>query len=126
MRVLLADGHIRVRRALRMFIAEVPGLRIVGEVWDADALLREASTLQPDLILLDWELHGMPAGKPISALRGLNLSARVIVLSWRPDSERGALAAGADGFVSKASGPERLLNVMRRLMRGEQDGEDRA
>jgi DNA-binding NarL/FixJ family response regulator len=122
MRVLLADGHARARRALRMFIAEVPGLRIVGEVSEADTLLREALILQPDVILLDWELRGLPAGKLISALRGLNLSARVIVLSWRAESERGALAAGADGFVSKASGPEPLLAVLRRTTDEERDG----
>jgi DNA-binding NarL/FixJ family response regulator len=119
MRVLLADDHPRVRRALRMFIEEEPGLTIIGEVSDAETLLSQALALQPDLILLEWELQGWPAHKLLSALRALELPTQVIVLSRRPESEPGALAAGADGFVGKADGPEQLLAVLRRLMEDE-------
>ena len=119
MRVLLADVHPKVRWALRTFIEEEPGLTIVGEVSEANTLLSQAVTLQPDLILLEWELHGWPADKLLSALRALDLPSRVIVLSWRPESEQDALAADADGFVYKADGPEQLLCVLRRLMRKE-------
>ncbi|MGC9468013.1 MAG: response regulator [Anaerolineae bacterium] len=115
MRVLLADGHPKVRHALRMFLAEEPELSIVGEVSGANTLLSEALALKPDLILLEWELRGWPAGKLLSALRALELPARIIVLSWRPETEEAALAAGADGFLSKAEGPEQLLAELRRL-----------
>jgi DNA-binding NarL/FixJ family response regulator len=81
MRVLLADGHPKVRQALRMFIEEEPGLSIVCEVSAADTLLSQALALQPDLILLEWELQGRPGDKLVSALRALDLPAHVIVLS---------------------------------------------
>jgi len=116
MRVLMADDHPKVRWALRTFIEEEPGLTTVGEVSEPDTLLSQALTLQPDLILLEWELHGWPGDKVLSALRALNLPAQVIVLSWRPESERDALAVGADGFAGKADGPAQLLTVLRRLM----------
>lgn len=119
MRVLLADDHPRVRRALRMFIEEEPGLSIIGEVSEAETLLSQALALQPDIILLEWELEGWPADKLLSALRALGLPTQVIVLSGRPETEHGALAAGADGFVGKADGPEQLLAELRRLMKEE-------
>jgi two-component system nitrate/nitrite response regulator NarL len=118
MRVLLADDHPKVRWALRAFIEEEPGLTIVGEVSEVDTLLSQALTLQPDLILVEWELQAWPGDKLLSALRTLDLPAQVIVLGWRPESERDALAAGADGFVSKVNGPEKLLTVLRRMMTG--------
>lgn len=90
-------------------------MTIVGEASGADTLLSQALTLQPDLILLEWELAGWPVDKLLSALRALDLSARVIVLSWQPESEQAAMDAGADGFVSKASGPEELVAALRRL-----------
>jgi DNA-binding NarL/FixJ family response regulator len=91
---------------------ENPELTVVGEASDADALLSQALALQPDLILLEWGLSDRPAGQLLAALRALNPSARVIVLSWRPGSEQDALAAGADRFVSKADGPEELVSAL--------------
>jgi DNA-binding NarL/FixJ family response regulator len=101
-----------------MFIEEEPGLSIIGEVSEPETLLSQALVLRPDLILLEWELGGWPAGKLLSALSALELPAQVIVLSRRPETEQGALAAGADGFVGKADGPDQLLAVLRRLMKG--------
>ncbi|MGC9348690.1 MAG: response regulator [Anaerolineae bacterium] len=118
MRVLLADGHPQVRQALRMFIDEEPGLSIVGAVSGREPLLAQARALQPDLILLEWELGDRPGNELLSALRALDLPGNVIVLSSRSESEQAALDAGADGFVDKANGPEDLVSVLRSLMKG--------
>ena len=117
MRVLLADDHTQVRWALRTVIREASGLTVVGEASDAENLLSQAQSLQPDLILLEWELPGRLGGDLLSSLRALNHQPRVIVLSHRPESEEAALAADADAFVSKADPPERLLSALRRAMR---------
>jgi DNA-binding NarL/FixJ family response regulator len=117
MRVLLADDHTQIRWALRTAIREEPGLTVVGEVSDAKDLVSQAQALQPDLILLEWELPGRREGDLLSSLRTLDLQPRVIVLSQRPESEKAALAAGADAFVSKAEPPEQLLSALRILVR---------
>lgn len=113
MRVLLADDHPKVRQALRMCIQEEPELSIVGEASGAETLLSQAVVLQPDLILLEWELQGWPADRLLFALHALDLGAQVIVLSWRPECEQDALAAGADGFVCKAAGAGPLMAALR-------------
>ncbi|MFO7917589.1 MAG: response regulator transcription factor [Anaerolineae bacterium] len=113
MRVLLADDHPKVQQALRVFITEEPDLHIVGEVSKVETLLSQTRGLQPDLILLSWELEGCPGEKLLCDLCALGLPTRVIVLSWRPECEQDALAAGADGFVCKAAGPQPLLAALR-------------
>ena len=115
MRVLLADSHPKVRWALRIFIQEETEFTVVGEASDADTLLSQVRLLQPDLILLEWELTGMLADKLLPALCALAPAVRVIVLSSQGESERDALDAGANGFVSKANGPEKLLTMLHRL-----------
>ena len=116
MRVLLADDHPKVRWALRTFIQEKPEFTVIGEAPNADALLSEAQALCPDLVLLEWELVGRPVGQVLPALQALGLQAKIIVLSSQPGLEQVVLAAGADGFVSKANGPEALLIALRQLM----------
>ena len=116
MRVLLADAHPEVRWALRTVIREEPGLALAGEVSDSEHLLEQAQELNPDLIVLEWELPGQPGGELLANLGALNQEARVIVLSSRPEAKQAALAAGANAFVSKANGPEKLLTALRELV----------
>ncbi len=116
MRVLLADDHSSVRWALRTFLGEEPGLTVVGEASDANALLAQAVALCPDLILLDWELPGAPVDELLRGLHAPFLSPRVIVLSTYPQAEQAARAAGADGFLSKANGPAALRSALPRLV----------
>jgi two-component system nitrate/nitrite response regulator NarL len=116
MRVLVADDHPKVRWALRTFMQEAPGLIVVGEASDADTLLSQTLALRPDVILLEWELTGMPASKLLPVLHALGFAVQVLVLSWHPGSRQAALDAGADGFASKANGPETLLAALCQLM----------
>jgi DNA-binding NarL/FixJ family response regulator len=116
MRVMLADSHTKIRWALRTVIEEEPGLTLVGEVSEAQDLLFQARSLQPDLILLEWELPGRANGF-LNELRALDIAPYVIVLSSQPEQREAVLASGAGAFVSKADAPEQLLTTLRRLVR---------
>jgi two-component system nitrate/nitrite response regulator NarL len=115
--VLLADEHAQVRWALRRILAEEPGLIVVGEASKAEALLSQAQVLQPDLILLEWELPGRPLEALLAARLSLDLRARIIVLGRRPETKEDALAAGADGFLSKADAPAQFLAALRQVLK---------
>jgi len=117
MRVLIADAHSEVRWALRTVIREEPGLTVAGEVSDAEHLLTQARTLQPDLIILEWELPNQSSEGLLALLGALNHRCQVIVLSRRPEARQAALDAGAGAFISKADAPEQLLAALRRLGR---------
>jgi len=109
MRVLLADDQSKVRSALRLVLEQQPGVSILGEAVDATGLLDWVKAACPDLVLLDWELPGLPRNDVLSALRARCPHLKVIALSGRPEARQAALAAGADAFVSKGDPPERLL-----------------
>ena len=115
MKILLADDHADVRWALRTFLRERLGLTVVGEVEHSDTLLVEALTLQPDLIVLDWELPGRPAGEIVDALHRQQDSCKIVVLSHHPELQQAALQAGADAFVCKTAPPQYVLAVLSEL-----------
>ena len=56
MRILLAEHHIQVLKALRSLIEEKTGNVLVGEVTDRSELFEQTAKMQPDLVLMDWEL----------------------------------------------------------------------
>jgi DNA-binding NarL/FixJ family response regulator len=112
MHILLADKQAEVRSALRFLLGQELGMSVVGEVAEASALLTQAAAVQPDVVLLDWELPGLLATNLLSALHSGGRLTIVIALSGRPEARRAALDAGVDAFVSKGDPPERLLAIL--------------
>ena len=109
MRVILADNQARVRSALRLLLEYQRDVEILGEAMDTTGLLDRVKVVRPDLLLLDWELPGLPAATLLPLLHDHCPDLRVIALSVRPESRKAALDAGSDAFVCKGDPPERLL-----------------
>jgi NarL family two-component system response regulator LiaR len=120
-RVLIADDHALVRRGLYALMSTKPDIEVVGEATDADQAVREARTLQPDVILLDLV---MPRKDGIGAIREIkqeNPAARILVLTGFAEDERvfAAIKAGALGYLLKESSPTELIQAIGAVNRGE-------
>jgi DNA-binding NarL/FixJ family response regulator len=132
LRVLLADDQLAVRSALRLVLEQEPDVDVVGEVAEAEHLLAEVGLANPDLLLLDWELPGLPTAGLLSALRALCPAIQVVALSGRPEAREPALQTGARAFVCKGDPPERLLAIIddcrcdARLLRQDGSATDRS
>ena len=113
MKVLLADDQAKVRSALRLLLEQLPDAEILGEAVDTTGLLDWVRAIKPDLILLDWELPGLPATTLLPILQSHHPNLRVVALSGRPEARHAALEAGVHAFVSKGDPPERLLAVIK-------------
>jgi len=113
MRVLLADDQAEIRSSLKLLLDQEPELRVVGEAAEIAGLLAQTQAIQPDLVLLDWELASLSVTDLIPILRAIRPGLRVIALSGRPEARASPLATGADGFVSKGDQPEQLLAALR-------------
>lgn len=113
MRVLLADDQAKVRSALRLLLGQQPGLEILGEAIDTTGLLDWVKAACPDIVLLDWELPGLPATALVPLLHYHCPELGVIALSGRPEARQAAMAAGAHAFVSKGDPPEILVRTIR-------------
>jgi DNA-binding NarL/FixJ family response regulator len=119
MRILLADDHREVLSALRLLIDNEPWLDVVGEATDVRSLLAATVELDPQLVLLDWELPGLPGCDVVQELLARRRELAIVALSGKVESERSAMRAGATAFVSKGDPPERLLDVLRFFDAGE-------
>ena len=118
LRILLADHHTHVLRALKTMLLESPEIVAVGEAVDVNGLLSLSEKLLPDLILIDRELPGGPIEDLITALHQLDPKPYVIIMSSEIEHSRMLLKAGADAFVSKGDQPEWLLDTLLKFDRG--------
>ena len=88
---------------------------IVGSVADGRTALEAAQRLQPDVVVVDFNLphvHGLEVCRQI---RQVNSDARVVVFSAMndPDIRQRSIDVGASAFVSKGTGD--LLSTVKRL-----------
>lgn len=116
MRIMIADQRSAVRSAARLLLEERLEVDVVGEAADSHELLAQLEGLQPDTIVLDWDLPGMSADGLFDALGELDRRPKVIVLGASQESQRAALASGADAFVNKGEPPKRLLTAIQALL----------
>jgi DNA-binding NarL/FixJ family response regulator len=116
MNILIGDAQPRVRFGLRLLFEQQPGWKVVGEVEEAQALLDAIRLGCPDLVLLDWELPGMPAEELLSLIRQQCPCLGVVFMSGNLELRSMALLAGADIFAYKADPPEILLEQIREFI----------
>jgi len=122
MRILLADGQSNVRFALRVLLEREPGYVVVGEAADENSLSRSLVLSFPDVVVMGWELPGMPLQNPLASIRRVGPDLIIIALSARTEARAAALAAGANAFVSKSDPPEHLLKAIRTAAARRRDG----
>jgi DNA-binding NarL/FixJ family response regulator len=120
-KVLIVDDHPIVRRGLADLIAGRADLEVCGEADGVAEGLRQVEAAQPDLVLVDLTLRGGHGLELIEAIAARHPQVKALVSSMHDESlfaER-ALRAGASGYISKQEPPERLIEALRQVLRGE-------
>ena len=119
-RVLIVDDHEMVREGLSLLLEEAEELEIVGQAGSVAQAVRQAEALQPDVILLDMMLPDGDGVSVIQQLKAKNNPARIVVLTSFAEDEkiRGALQAGATGYLLKDVLRHDLLAAIRAAAEG--------
>ena len=118
--VLIVDDHPLTRDALSVLLRQ-NGFEVAGEAGDAEAAIARAGELDPDLILLDLSLPGMSGLEALPRLREAAPAAEVVVLTASGTDENllAAIRGGAAGYLLKSEPPERIVDFLRSVARGE-------
>ena len=115
MRIIIADDQKHARSGLRALLRASLAAPEIWEASNGTEAARLADEVRPDLVLMDMrmpELDGLGATRLI---KERHPGVPVIVLSMQTTGGSDALAAGADAFVSKGDGADRLLGLVMAL-----------
>lgn len=114
--VVIAVGHGVVGEVVRRACEGDPGIHVVAQVRDEDALLAACREHRPDVVVLDERLgaDGRALGA-LHALRSEGVAGVAVVLTDRTDGESvlRALQLGARGYVRKSEGLNRVGEAVR-------------
>jgi DNA-binding NarL/FixJ family response regulator len=120
-RVLIADDHRLFRQGLRALLRSARTTEVVGEAATGEEVVRLASALQPDVILMDIQ---MPDGNGLEATRrilGASPHIGIIMLTMCDDDESvfAAMRAGARGYILKGADQADVLRAVDAAASGE-------
>ena len=119
-RILLVDDHPAVREALAARIGRQPDLEVCGEAADMSEALRLITDTQPDLAVIDISLKTASGIDLIKRIKDRKDSVRMLVWSMHSEAlyaER-ALGAGALGYVNKDQATDKIIEAIRRVLKG--------
>jgi DNA-binding NarL/FixJ family response regulator len=117
-RILLADDHAMFCSLVQTLLE--PTYEVVGSVGDGQELLASASTMAPDVAVIDI---GMPSLNGLDAGRRLKQQmprVKIIYLTMNASAAlaNDALRAGASGYVLKNGQTSELLEAIRLSLQG--------
>jgi two-component system nitrate/nitrite response regulator NarL len=123
-RIVIADDHPIFRDGLRRLLESEGDMKVIGEACDGHEAVKMATTLKPDILLLDL---AMPHHTGLDAIRDMSQggagvgSVRIILLTAAVEKKQivEALQLGARGVVLKDSATQLLLKSIHAVMSGE-------
>jgi two-component system response regulator NreC len=115
MKIMIADDHEIVREGLKQLLSSQPDMEVVGEAQDGRETLLKAKSLRPDVLLLDVTMPQLNGLEAIGLIKEAVPDVRIVVFSMHKKEAyaRQALAAGALGYVLKASPSSEILTAVR-------------
>lgn len=120
MNVLIVDDHPMVLEYLSSAVGKALPDAVVRTAANLPAALDMAGEIALDMVLLDLGLPGCGGIDSLLRFRKAYPAVRAVVVSADDDhvSIRGALAAGAAGFILKTASPRVVVNALRLVAEG--------
>jgi DNA-binding NarL/FixJ family response regulator len=114
------DDHAVLREGLKRIISENPGMAVIAEAGDGVEALRVIRSQQCDVVILDIT---MPNKSGLDVLKELHAEVPrlpVLVLSMHAEDQYAVrvLRAGAAGYLTKGTEPDKIVQAIRKVVRG--------
>jgi len=119
-KVVVVDDHAVVREGLKRIIAESGGMVVSGEAADGHEAMQVIKKDPCDVVLLDITMPNKSGLDVLKELHAESPRLPVLVLSMHPEDQYAmrVLRAGAAGYVTKESAPAKLVQAIRKVVRG--------
>jgi two-component system, NarL family, invasion response regulator UvrY len=119
-KVVVVDDHAVVREGLKRIVSESGGMTVSGEAADGHEAMRVIRSQPCDVVLLDITMPNKSGLDVLKELHAESPRLPVLVLSMHPEDQYAVrvLRAGAAGYVTKESAPAKLVQAIRKVVRG--------
>lgn len=111
-RILIADDHEIVRRAIRGTLENHDELEIIGEAVNGEEAVQKSLHLKPDIVIMDIAMPVMDGFRAAEIIKKIEPRVSIVVFSMFAEWAGPAQRAGFDGFISKDNSSTGLLRAI--------------
>lgn len=118
--VLIADDHTLVREGVRGIMKFEPDIHCKDAASNGEEVLSLLGKNKYDLLLLDMTMGGLDGVELIKRICRTHADLPILVLSMHGVAQMAfnAINAGAKGYITKGSEPEKLFHAIRKVAGG--------
>lgn len=118
--VVLADDHAIFREGLARLLELEKDFQVVGEASNGREAITVCEALNPDVIILDFDMPDLDGLEVTKQLSFSNLHTSILILTMHASEEFALrlLQAGASGFLVKCSSAKILPSAIRDVAKG--------
>jgi two-component system response regulator NreC len=117
-RIVVADDHVVVRRALRMLLDAQQDLEVVAEAGTPEEAVRYVRGHRPDVVVLDLHMGDETSADAVDQVARMT-AVVVLTMDGNSDVVRDVLARGAIGYLLKDAPEDDLLAAIRAAAQGD-------
>lgn len=121
LRVVIVDDHRVLAELLTAALSVSDEVTVVESVGTAADAISRVGAVQPDVVILDYDLPDADGVSVVAAIKAACTTCRVLMLTSYTDpvvlSE--AFDAGCDGFITKRNGASEILSAVRAVASNE-------
>ena len=120
-KILIVDDHEVVRDGLSVMMEREEDFTVVGEARNGKEAVEKASSLRPDVVLMDLRMPEMDGVEAMRQIRAAQDDVKFLVLTTYDTDEYifDAIEAGAKGYLLKDASREDLFKAVRTVNQGE-------
>jgi DNA-binding NarL/FixJ family response regulator len=119
-KIILVDDHEVVRGGIRRLLEQVDRFQVVAEASSGEEAYHLMAEMNPDVVVMDISMSGMSGIETIRKIRLRGDRVKLLMFSVHESANvvQRALDAGANGYLSKASAGDEIVDAVTAISAG--------
>jgi len=119
--IAIIEDNAQYRTAISIIMQLNENFRLIHKLENCDEMIGRFEVEKPDVVLMDIDMPGMNGIQAVWEIKKYFPEIRVLMLTVFEDEEKifGAIKAGANGYLLKKDSPQKILESIDAVHRGE-------
>lgn len=119
--IAIIEDNPQYRTAISIIMQLNENFRLIHKLENCDEMMGHFEIEKPDVVLMDINMPGMNGIEAVWELKKIWPEIKILMLTVFEDDEKifGAIKAGANGYLLKKDSPQKILDAVEAVYKGE-------
>ena len=119
--VAILEDNAQYRTAISIILQLNENFRLIHKLENCDEMIGRFEAEKPDVVLMDIDMPGMNGIEAVWEIKKQWPEIKILMLTVFEDDEKifGAIKAGANGYLLKKDSPQKILDAVEAVWKGE-------